>query len=197
MVIGLTGSFGTGKSSVAAHFRKLGAKVLDADSIARETLESGTPEYRRVVRVFGPGILNSSRSINRKKLARMVFGDRKLVARLNGIVHPAVIRRIRSEIRKVKRGVLVVDAPLIFEAGISALFDHIVVVKASRHKQISRCIKKSGMDKEEVCDRIACQTPLRQKLKMADYIIDNDGTRVATKKQVVEIWQRLKRKGTT
>lgn len=190
-IVGLTGGFGTGKTYVGSIFRKLGAKVFDADSVAHDALKKGTPTYRRIVASFGGSILDPKREIKRNVLGEIVFSNRKKLSKLNGIVHPYVIRKIKESIKKSKSGVLVIDAPLICEAGLCGLMDILVVVSASRKKQIERCVKKFRIAKKDVCKRMACQMPLKQKLQRADYRINNNGTRKETEKQVRRIWQEL------
>jgi dephospho-CoA kinase len=194
--IGLTGGFGSGKSLVAGMLKKLGARVIDADALARDALKKGSPAYRKTVAAFGKRILGKDGSIDRKALAGIVFSDKKKLRRLERIVHPAVIRHIKGVAASCKNGVLVVDAPLIYEAGIRKVFDAVVVVNASRRRQIERCVKKFGLGEAEVRKRMACQMPLEKKMLMADHIIDNNGTRKETEKQVTWLWQELK-KGAT
>lgn len=192
-IVGLTGGFGTGKSYAASIFKKLGSKVIDADKLARKALKKGSVAYKRVVEVFGKSILDSKGYIKRKTLGKIVFNDKKLLADLNKIVHPYVISRIENSIKASKNEVLIIDAPLICETSLSDLVDVLVVVKASRKNQVDRCVKKFYMKKEDVCKRMACQMPLKEKINKADYIIDNDGTRKETVIQVKQIWQDLKK----
>ena len=193
-IVGLTGGFGAGKSFVASLFKKLGAKVIDADKLGHKVLSKGSSGYRRVVAAFGKKILSPDLSINRKALAGIVFADRKDLTRLNRIVHPGIIKEIVKRIRgAAKSEVLIVDAPLICEANISGLMNVLIVVKASRKNQVKRCCKKFGMEERDVCKRIAMQMPLNKKIRMADYTVDNNGTKKKTKKQVREIWQELKK----
>lgn len=195
-IIGLTGGFGTGKSFVASIFGRLGAKVIDADKLAHKTLKKGSATYKKIVEAFGRSVLGSDGNINRKKLAKIVFASKRRVAKLNRIVHPVVIKRIKNEICSAKNDILVVDAPLICETSLSGLMNVLVVVKSSKNKQIERCVKKFYITKEDVCKRMACQMPLKQKVNKADYVVYNDGTRKETLKQVTKIWQDLK-KGAT
>lgn len=192
-IVGLTGGFGTGKSFVAGLFKKMGAEVIDADRIAHRILKKGSVTYKRIVAVFGSSILNTGGSINRKKLGKIVFGGKKKLSRLNRIIHPVVIGGIKDKIRESKNDILVVDAPLICETGILRFMDKLIVVKASRQKQIDRCIKKFSIRKKDVCKRMACQMPLKTKIKKADYCIDNNGTRKETEIQVKKIWQGLRK----
>ena len=193
-VVGLTGGFGSGKSFVASLFRGLGAKVVDADKLGHKALEKGSVAYKRVVAAFGKNILLPDLSINRKALAGTVFANKVNLEKLNRIVHPGIIKGINKRIRLAsKNEVLIVDAPLICETNISGLMDVLIVVKASKSNQIERCFKKFGMKEKDVSKRIAMQMPLSEKIRSADYIVDNSGTKEKTKKEVRKIWKELKK----
>lgn len=191
-IIGLTGGFGTGKSYVAGIFRSLGARVIDADKIAHDALKKSSGTYRKITAAFGPSVLDRKGNIDRKLLARAVFGDRTLLKKLNTIIHPGVIRTIKSEIRKSPRdGVIVIDAPLLIEAGLKNIVNKLVVVTCTRGEQIRRCCKKFGINKKEVLKRVRSQMPLSSKVKMADYRINNGAARAETRKEIVKIWRRI------
>ena len=194
MIVGLTGSFGTGKSFVASIFKRLGAKVIDADDIAREALEKGSSPYKRIVAAFGDSVLDKSRNIDRRKLSRLVFGSPARLKTLNRIVHPPVISEIISRAWAAGgRPVIVIDAPLLVEANLAGMADLLVVVKAPRSKQIERCMRKfKELKKEDVLKRIRSQVPIEKKVKMADFVIDNGQTKSRTAKQVMEIWRKVK-----
>jgi dephospho-CoA kinase len=193
-IVGLTGGFGAGKSFVASVFKKLGAKVVDADKLGHKALKKGSATYKKVVAAFGKKILDSHSLIDRKALAGIVFADKKSLAKLNRIVHPGIIRDIKGRIEKgSKSEVLIVDAPLICETNITGLMNFLIVVKASKKRQVDRCSDKFNMSKKDVLRRMACQMPLNRKIRMADYTVNNDGTKEATKKQVRKIWRELKK----
>ena len=193
-IVGLTGGFGTGKSFVASLFERLGATVVDADKLGHKALNRGSSVYRRIVTAFGKKILNPDLSINRKRLAGIVFNNRRTLSKLNRIVHPEIIKGIKSRIRKAPPNeILIVDAPLICETNITGLMHILIVVKASKNNQIERSLDKFNMSKKSALKRIACQMPLNKKIRMADYVVDNDGTKEETKKQVRKIWQEIKR----
>lgn len=191
-VIGLTGGFGTGKTSAASVFKSLGAKVLDADMIARGAVAKGRPAYNKIVRTFGKDILNSSNNIDRRKLAAIVFTDKDALKKLNRIVHPVVIAAIKSGIKKAaSRDVVVVDAPLLVEANLAGIADALVVIKCSRKAQIERCMRKFRMEKRDVLRRILSQMPVRKKMNMADFVVDNSGSRSGTEKQLRKVWKEI------
>lgn len=190
MVIGLTGSFGTGKTFVASIFKSLGAKVVDADRIAHEVIRKGTPEYRRIVKIFGKSILAGRGEIDRKKLGEVVFSDAALLRKLTKVVHPQIIRKIKRFVESAgKKDIVVIDAPLLIEANLNKLIDKLVVVKCSKRRQIERCQKKFCLQKKEILKRIESQMSLKRKLKMADIVIDNSLTKAYTKKQVRKVWR--------
>jgi dephospho-CoA kinase len=193
-IVGLTGGFGAGKSFVASIFKKLGAKAVDADKLGHRALKKGSAVYKKIVAAFGKKILKADLSIDRKALAKKVFSDRKSLAKLNSIVHPEIIGNIIKRINGAgKNEILIVDAPLICETNITGLMNVMVVVKSSKENQIRRCLKKFDMDEKDARARIACQMPLSGKIRRADYVVDNSGTKEDTKKQVRNIWKQLKK----
>ncbi len=191
LVIGLTGSFGTGKTTVAGMFRAAGAQVIDADKIAHGLLKPGAPAYARIVRTFGERILKKNKEIDRSALAGIVFGNRALLRRLDGIIHPEVIRRVRKGIKESRRKEIVLDVPLLIEAGVTTLTDAVVVVCAGRRAQLKRLTQKTGLSRADILRRIKAQMPLANKVRMADFVIDNNGSISQTKKQVYAIRRKL------
>jgi dephospho-CoA kinase len=189
-VIGLTGSFGTGKTFVASIMKSLGARVIDADSIAHGVIREGGPCYDKIVRLFGDGIIGKGRRIDRRALARIVFSDKRKLRALERVVHPEVIRIIRSRIRQSGSGsTVVIDAPLLVEAKLLALVDRLVVVKCSKKRQIERCVKKFRIKREEALRRIESQMPLSRKLRIADLVIDSNGAKSRTRRLVRKLWE--------
>lgn len=193
MVIGITGSFGSGKTTVARMFVCLGARVIDADRIAHRLLRSGTGVYRSIIKSFGRGILTRKGAIERRKLARLVFGDSRRLRTLNHIVHPAVIASIREKIAKSKKTIFVLDAPLLIEAGLKKEADVLIVVKSARKKQIERLLKKGTYTKAAISKRIKSQMALSKKMRLADFIIDNNGSLKRTRMQVERIYRTLEK----
>jgi dephospho-CoA kinase len=192
-VIGLTGSFGTGKTFVASIFRSFGAKVIDADMIAHRVIRMGSPAYKKIVAAFGREILAPSGGIDRRKLASRAFAGPSAVAKLNRMVHPEVMRIIKSRISAGadKNAVVVVDAPLLIEARLLNIVDKLVVVKSSKKRQIERCVKKFQIKQAEVLKRIRSQMSMKRKLKMADFVVKNDSTRSSTRRQVRKVWEEV------
>ncbi len=189
--IGLTGGFGTGKSTVAEIFRELGAGVIDADELARNCLRPGKPEYRKVIGRFGDKILGPGGEIDRKALAGLVFADHRLRRRLNRIVHPAVIRKLEEALDRSAEPVKVAVIPLLFETGLEHQFDYVAVVKAAGETVRERTSAARGMTGEEIELRRAAQLPLAEKIRRADFVIDNNGPLSETRRQAEEIWAKL------
>ena len=203
LIVGITGGFGTGKTTAAAFFKALGAKVLDADKIAHEALlkeaTGHRPQatcYKKIVKIFGKEILRKDKGIDRKKLGLIVFGNKTLLKRLNSIVHPYVIKRIKEGVKEIRRlktkTVVVLDAPLLIEAGLRGLVDKLIVVKAGSRQQIERCRKNYGLSGEEVLARIKSQMPIGEKIRFADFVIDNSKSRERTRGEVRKIWERIR-----
>ena len=139
-VIGLTGSFGTGKTFVASIFKSLGGKVLDADKEAHDVIKKGRRAYRRIIGTFGRGILNKNGIIERRKLADIVFARKENLVKLNRIVHPEVIKAIKRGIMDAREDIVIIDAPLLIEVNLMSMVDYLIVVKASWKNQIKRSL---------------------------------------------------------
>jgi len=191
LILGVTGSFGSGKTSVAEIFKSFGAEIVDADKLARKSIAPGSQAYKRVIRAFGKDILGKNKAIDRRKLAGVVFNNKKLLKRLNNIIHPGVISVIKNRIRDSRSKVVILDVPLLIESGLEALVDKIVVVKISRAEQIKRLRKKTGLSRGEILERIKSQISQDAKLRFANFIIDNSGTIGETKKQAERIRRML------
>lgn len=188
--VGLTGGFGSGKSTVLSMFRRKGARVLDADAIVHELFSRDAALRRAIARRFGAESIDSAGKVNRAELARRVFAKPTERKTLERIVHPAVRRMIVDNLRRWKNGIAVVDVPLLFETGWTRDFDCIVVVKASRARRIRRLAAR-GFSARDFQRRARAQWPLDRKSRLADFVVDNDGTKARTKQQIDEIWQRL------
>jgi len=196
IIVGLTGSVGTGKSTVANFFKELGAYTIDCDELAREVTCPHLRAWKEIVEYFGKNCLNADLTINRQKLAEIVFSDREKVAKLNQIVHPEVFKedeRITNEIKSLDPHALVIkDIPLLFELTSPIFVDKTVVVYASKQTQLRR-LEAKGMSREDARSRIKSQLPLEEKIKSADFVINNDGSFEETKRQVEEIYSLLRK----
>ena len=176
-------------------FGRLGAVVLDADRIAHELLEPGTAVHRRIRRLFGPEILGPAGRIDRKRLGAEVFRSRHRLKRLTGILHPAVRRRIQEELRRIRRGdsgaVVVLDIPLLVESGSGYRTDARVVVSAPAAVSAGRLRARSGWSLREIRRRRSFQLPLRQKVKQAEFVVNNGGGMGSTRRQVSRLWKQI------
>lgn len=189
--MGITGSFGSGKSTVAKMFAASGAKLIDADKIAHSVIKPGNIAYKRIIAGFGNEVLGKNRVINRKELAGVVFNNKVLLKRLNDIVHPEVIGIIRKQIENSGQKIIILDAPLLIEAGLKRIVDKIIVVRITEKKQIERVKFRTSLSRADILKRIKSQISLNVKSRLADFIIDNSGTRKETKKQVERIRRQL------
>ena len=199
MLIGLTGGVATGKSLVTDELKRLGALVIDADIIAREVLRPGDAVYEAVLTEFGESILDDSNEIDRKKLGNMVFNDSEKLKMLNSLTHPEIIRRMKARVEALERGapgaLVVIDAPLLIEVGMHKDVDRVIVIYADNDRQIERLRTREGISVKEAITRISAQIPMEEKIKLADHIIDNSGTKEATIKAVQELYKELKTSG--
>ncbi len=194
-VIGLTGNMACGKTVVARMFEELGAKIIDADYIARLVVEPGEPAWKDILEKFGHEILNPDKTINRKKLGDVVFRDKEKREELNRITHPRIIDKIKfmlEEYRKENVKVVIVEAALIVErGGMKSIISDLIVVTADEEAQIKRLIERDGISREEALTRIKAQMPVSEKVKFATYVIDNSRTLEETRKQVEEVWKKI------
>ncbi|NQT46342.1 MAG: dephospho-CoA kinase [Candidatus Omnitrophica bacterium] len=194
IVIGVTGGMGTGKTTVSKMLAEIsGAKVLDADSIAHRYLKRGTRTYRDIVTLFGKDILVKGK-ISRRLLSKKVFSSGCLLRILQAIVHPEVIEFIDRELTRTKRRTypaVIIDAPLLIEASLHKVVDYVIVVVASRKNQLARSKRRGSISRSEIVRRTKMQIPLSKKKKLADFIIDNNGSRSNAKKEVKKIWRDM------
>lgn len=178
IVIGLTGSIATGKSTVSSMFTELGIPVIDADKLAREVVEPGEDAYHQVVKTFGEEILLEDQTLDRKRLGDIVFADETRRQQLNEIVHPAIRKRMVEKrdalIQKGERCV-VLDIPLLFESKLEHFVDKILVVTVDEEIQLKRLMERNGYTKEEALNRIQAQMPVKRKAMLADASINNNG----------------------
>ena len=194
IIVGLTGSVGTGKSTVANFFKELGAYIIDWDELARVVTRPHSKAWKEIVEYFEINFLNEDLTINRQKLAEVVFSDKEKLEKLNQIVHPEVFKedeRITNEIKKVDPNALIIkDIPLLYEIARPMLMDKIIVVSASEQTQLRR-LEQKGMNRKEAQSRMKFQLPLEEKVKSADFVINNDGSLEETSQQVKEIYTLL------
>lgn len=196
VVIGLTGNLGSGKTTVAQMFAHLGADVLDADVIAHDLLTEDGPCRKKVCRAF-PEAVDGDGRLDRQVIAREVFRHLEQLKILEEILHPAVKARMRAILQTLrsrkKTSMVVLDIPLLFESGLDSLADAVIVVRANRAQQINRVVKSRSMTRYAAEARLRRQMPQREKLKRADFIIDNRFSKAETRAQVKRIWDGLVR----
>lgn len=192
LTVGLTGGIGAGKSEVSRLLVSYGAVLIDADKIAREVVEPGTPGLAAVVEAFGPDVLTPEGALDRPKLGAVVFADPERLATLNGIVHPLVGAR-SAELQQAAApdAVVVHDVPLLTENGLAPLYDVVVVVDATPETQLDRLVRLRGMTENEARSRMAAQATREQRRAVADHVIDNDGPLEELEPQVRKLWQEL------
>ncbi|MCR4443369.1 MAG: dephospho-CoA kinase [Peptococcaceae bacterium] len=197
LVVGLTGGIASGKSMISRCLKELGAEIIDADKLAREIVAPNTPAWQEIKEFFGEDVLDHKGCIDRKKLAEIVFNSEEARKKLNSIVHPRVIRLVEdalNELKKRKKGsppVVVVDAPLLIEAGLTGLVDEVWVVAAPEEIQLERLMKRDKLTRRDAEKRLRSQMPLAEKLRYADRVIDNSGDADGTLEKVRSLWQEL------
>jgi dephospho-CoA kinase len=193
-VVGLTGGIASGKSTVSAMFRELGAEVIDADQVARDVVEPGTAGLLEVARRF-PGVVDASGRLDRAALGRRVFADPAERRALEGIVHPRIREEVARRMEALARaGVTVVlyDAALLIENGLHRGMDGVVLVSVPESVQRSRLAARDGLDEADITARLGAQLPLADKRASATWVVDNGGTLDETRAQVRRIWDEIR-----
>ncbi len=194
LLVGLTGGIGAGKSTVATLLAQRGALVIDADSIVRELQQPGTDVFRAIVDHFGGDVVAADGSLDRERLADIVFRNDVARSALNAIVHPAVYAVMSERIAAVKEDgrVVVLDIPLLAEAGGGGGMDVVVVVEADVEMRVARVVAERGLEAEDVRARMAAQVSSEQREALADVVIRNNGTPEDLRVQVVDLWEQLR-----
>jgi dephospho-CoA kinase len=189
--LGLSGGIGSGKSTVAKILTDLGAVVIDADVIAREVLEPGQIGYENTILTFGESVLSESGSIDRKKLAELVFQNPEQLAKLEAIIHPAVIDRV-TQIRESlpETSIVVYDTPLMFEKQLQSQFDKVLIVSADTELRRSRLLDR-GLELNDINARMANQATDEQRVAIADFVIENNGSLEQLREQVAKVWHHI------
>lgn len=194
--IAITGGPGSGKSVVACMFQELGAAVLDADAVAHAVVAAGAPAWQELKKAFGPEFFLENGELNRPFMAQRVFTDQEARERLNAIVHPFVAQEIRARLEDLERlGVkmVLVEVPLLFEAGLAAGYDKVIVVDADPREQVERLQARDRRSDAEIQGLISSQMPLTEKVSRADYVVDNRGSLEETRRQLQTIWEDLQK----
>lgn len=194
-IIGLTGGFGSGKSTVSQFLAELGAAVIDADEVGHEISRPGTEAWREVVGAFGQAIIGTDGTIDRRKLGKIVFRDPDARTRLNHIMHPRIREQVAAMIKEYERkgaGIVVIEAPLLLEAGWKSMVDELWVTSAPQATIISRLREQKGTPESESLARIHAQLSDEERTQQADVVIYTDCTPDELKDRVVELWQELR-----
>jgi len=194
--VGLTGGIVSGKTTVAQIFKRLGAKIVDLDAIARQIVKPQHKAWEKIVQNFGVEILKENQEINRKKLAKIVFSNQEKLNLLNQITHPIIIEVMKKQLNQITHQatedvICIIDAPLLFEAHIEYMMDKIIVVYINKKEQMNRLLQREGLSKDEAIKRIRAQTPIEDKVLLADYVIDNSFSVEQTKEQAFQLWIEL------
>jgi dephospho-CoA kinase len=197
-IVGLTGGIASGKTEVAAELSRLGATVMDADEVARRVTSPGTDAYKALIERFGNGILDDGGRVDRTALSRIVFEDASKRQLLNSITHPEIFKTIIKDVNSLADAlgpgdipVVVIDAALIVDIGVSGFFDIVVLVTADDGVRLSRLLEKRGMTEKEARARIASQVPDSERRKNSGIVIENDGSIEQLRSKVREAWEEI------
>ena len=195
LLVGITGGMGSGKTLVAGNFLKFGAYILDADAICRKLVEPGQPALKEISESFGKTIIDEFGKLDRKKLAQVIFGDLKKKKELENILHPRVFEFEKLEYKNIcqrdPKALVIIDAALLIESGNYMKMDKVIVVNTDRKTQIERVIDRTGWDRDEVVARIDNQMPIKEKIKYADFILDNFSDKISLRKKVKDLYEKL------
>lgn len=198
MIIGLTGSIASGKSTVAKMIESYGLPIVDADIVARQVVEPGTPTLKKIAEAFGPEVIAHDGSMDRTKVGSIIFHNNEMRKTLNNIIHPAIreeMLRQRDELMSYGEKNIFMDIPLLFESKLEHFVEKIIVVSVNKEVQLQRLMERNGFTVEEANARIATQIPVKEKEQLADAVINNNGTLEDTALQLQNIfyeWNILK-----
>ncbi len=197
IIVGVTGGIACGKSTVSRLLSEKGAIPINSDEIGHQLLKRGSPVMGALLEAFGPDILDESGDVSRQKLGAIVFNDRAARERLNAIMHPPIVEQSRSEANRLvaenENCVVLIDAPLLIEANSQDTVDVIVVVTASTQIQLQRLLENRSLSQTEAHTRIDSQMPLSEKVKYADFLVENDGTLEELEQKVDGLWHEIRR----
>ena len=191
----ITGGVGSGKSTVARMFNELGAKILDADQVAREVVAPGEPAWEELQRAFGPDYFQKDGTLNRAKVASWVFQDPQVREVLNALVHPWLTRELQRRLKELEQNgepLVLVDHPLVFEMGQQDFYNYIILVYADRPTQVGRLRRRDKRPAEEINGILEAQWPMEEKATRAHFVVDNRGDLADTRRQVEAVWEKLK-----
>ena len=196
IIAGLTGGIASGKSTISIFLSEAGARIIDADKISREVVSQGTTGYDAILSFFGRTILLPDGEIDRKRLGEIIFNDPEKKARLDAIVHPLVFKRSAEMIAQISvqtpDAVVIMDIPLLLEAGMENGLAEVIVVYAPEILQLERLMKRDGINEQAAMARIRSQMPIEEKRKRATVVIDNSGTLSDSRRQALAVFNCLK-----
>jgi dephospho-CoA kinase len=197
LLLGLTGGIATGKTTVAKMLKERGAFLIDFDIIARQVVEPGKPAWKDIAAYFGKQVLQDDETLDRKKLSDIVFRDSKKRKKLEGFTHPRIqeefVKQVNEIAEKDPNAIIQVDVPLLIEFNQQYIFHKVLVVYTPVEKQVERLVERDGITKEEAADILKAQLPIDEKVEYADFVIHNEHSLEETKKQVEELWKKLRK----
>ena len=195
LLVGITGGMGAGKTLAAAIFLEFGAYILDADIICRKLVEPGQPALKEISKSFGKNIINKFGNLDRKKLAQVIFFDSKKKKELENILHPRVFEFEKLEYENIcqidPKAFVIIDAALLIESGNYIRMDKVIVINTDRNTRIERVIARSSWERDEVVARIDNQMPIKEKMKYADFVLDNFSDKISLRKKVKDLYEKL------
>jgi len=187
LVVGIGGNTGSGKTTVANELKRYGAKIIDADQVAGALLKKGTPEYKKLIKAFGKEILVKGDQIDRKALAARAFKSKATVKKLNAITHPAIAARIREDLEKTKKGLVILDAALLFTVGLDKDMDVAILVTAPERLKVKRLVD-SGLTRDQAKARLKLQEPDSRVWRRADFVLENKGSLAELRRKSRALW---------
>jgi len=195
LIVGLTGGIATGKSTVSDMFEERGAVIVDFDVLSHDVIEPDMPAWKDIVDYFGPSVLNEDRTLDRARLGDIVFADTEKRRKLEGFIYPRLFeeysRRIQEIGEKTPDALVLADVPLLIEVKLQGMFEKIIVVYATREQQLQRLTGRDGLDRDAMLQRLDAQMPIEEKIKHADYVIDNSGSLEKVEREVEKVHSAL------
>ena len=195
LLVGITGGMGSGKTLAAAIFLEFGAYILDADIICRKLVEPGQPALKEISKSFGKNIINKFGNLDRTKLAQVIFSDSKKKKELENILHPRVFEFEKLEYENIcqkdPKALVIIDAALLIESGNYIRMDKVIVINTDKNTRIERVIARSSWKRDEVVARIDNQMPIKEKMKYADFVLDNFSDKISLRKKVKDLYEKL------
>lgn len=196
LLVGLTGGIGSGKSLAARFFKELGAHIIDADKLSRDLVRPGQPALREIIEIFGEDIIDSDGNLNRGELAKIIFKDVKKKAALELILHPKIIKMEQEEYARISNSdpsaIVIIEAALLIESGNYKNVDKVIVIQTSEEQQVARILARSNVSQDQAIARIKNQMRLEEKNKFADFLLENMSTPEDLKKNVHELYKKIR-----